>query len=267
MAAGARNPNLGLPHQAPRERPPMSTTETLNYPPPTTAPVRSQPGRTGAAIGGGILATVGAVLALGGGGILAVGGSDGTFTSGHEDVSTPTSALVSETAKIDGINDLSDALGRPRVSVDAEAVNGGKPVFVGVARKADVDRYLAGAEIDTVNDIDTDPFMLDTSRTEGKAHPKPPATQSFWVAKSSGSTAKLDWKLRDGNYRVVVMNADGSPNVQTQSQFEVEVPHLGTLAIVMLILGLVTVGGGVALIAFGGRRSGRPQAATQYPVG
>jgi hypothetical protein len=209
---------------------------------------QTSPSRTGAVIGGAILATVGSVLALGGGGILAIGGSDGTFKTGHNDVSTPTSALVSEVAKINGTHEFTDALGQPRVRVNADAVKGGEGVFVGVARKADVDRYLAGAEIDKVMDFDIDPFSLDKSRVSGTVKPKPPATQSFWVAKSSGTTAKLDWKVRDGNYRVVVMNVDGSRGVATQSSFEVEVPHLGTIATVMLILGLVTLAGGVALM-------------------
>jgi hypothetical protein len=246
------------------------TTETLNYPPPNSAPVSSSAGRTGAVIGGGILATVGSVLALGGGGILAIGGSDGTLTTGHHDVSTPTTALVSEVATINDTNDLTDVLGEARVRVNANAVNADQPVFVGVGRKADVDRYLAGAEIDRVTDIDTDPFTLDKSRISGDAHPKPPATQSFWVAKSSGTTANLDWKVRDGNYRVVVMNADGSRGVATQSQFEVEIPHLATIATVMLILGLVTIGGGIALIApslRSGSASTKPQSPTQYAVG
>lgn len=93
--------------------------------------------------------------------------------------------------------------------------------------------------------------------------PKPPATQSFWVAKSSGSTANLDWKVRDGAYRVVVMNADGSRGVATQSNFEVEIPHLATIATVMLILGLVTLGGGGALMAPSFRSGGRLSAPVQ----
>jgi hypothetical protein len=249
----------------------MSTTETLNYPPPTPAPADRSAARTGMVIGGSILATVGSVLALGGGGILAVGGSDGTFSSGHHDVSTPTRALVSEVATINGTHEFTDALGQPRIRVNANAVKSDQPVFVGVGRKADVDRYLAGAEIDRVTDFDVDPFTLDKTRMSGEAKPKPPATQSFWVSKSSGSEAKLDWKVRDGNYRVVVMNADGSRGVATQSEFEIEIPHLETVAIVALILGLVTIAGGVALIApsVGGRSSGstRSDSANQYAIG
>src|SRR3954463_6327289 len=270
MAAARPGLTFDLPQLSPHERPPMSTTETLNYPPPTTGPADHSAARTGMVIGGAILATVGSVLALGGG-ILAVGGSDGTFSSGHHDVSTPTRALVSEVATINGTHEFTDALGQPRIRVNAGAVNSDQPVFVGVGRKADVDRYLAGAEIDRVTDFDVDPFTLDKTRMSGEAKPKPPATQSFWVSKSSGTKAKLDWKVRDGNYRVVMMNADGSRGVATQSEFEIEIPHLETIAIVALILGLVTIGAGVALIApsVGGRSSGSTQTEshTQYAIG
>jgi hypothetical protein len=200
------------------------------------------------AIGGGVLATVGAVFALGGGGILAVGGTDGAFKTGHHDVSTTTSALVSEVAKINGTAEVTDVLGHPSVRISADAVQSDKPVFVGVGPKAQVDRYLAGTSVETVNDFEVDPFTLDKTRSTGTAKPKPPATQSFWVAKSSGSTAKLDWKVTDGNYRVVVMNADGSRGVATQTAFEVKVPHLADIAIAMLIAGLIAIGGGTALI-------------------
>src|SRR3954469_22786355 len=225
--------------------------------------------RTGRLIGGGVLATVGAVLALGGGGILALGGSDGEFSSGHRDVSTSTSALVSKTASINDTADVTEVLGHPRVKIATDSMNSDRNVFVGVGRKADVDRYLAGAQIDRVTDFDVDPWTLDKTRVEGTAKPRPPATQSFWVAKSSGSSAAIDWKVRDGDYRVVVMNADGSRGVQTESEFAVQAPPLASAATVALILGVVIVGGGIVLMAIPSRRRPMmtpPQAPT-YAVG
>ena len=44
------------------------------------------------------------------------------------------------------------------------------------------------------------------------------------------------------------MNADGSRGVATMSQVEVQIPHLGTVALVALIAGLVALAGGIALI-------------------
>src|SRR3954449_10406936 len=111
----------------------MTTTAT-----PTPAYDSANAARTGRLIGGGVLATVGAVLALGGGGILALGGSDGEFSSGHRDVSTSTSALVSKTASINDTADVTEVLGHPRVKIAADSMNSHRNVFVGVGRKADV---------------------------------------------------------------------------------------------------------------------------------
>src|SRR5205823_4636838 len=154
----------------------------------------------------------------------------------------------SESAKINGIGGVTDALGNPRVRISADSVRSDRNVFVGIGPKAQVDRYLAGASIDKVNDFEVDPWSLDKTRRDGSVRPKPPTTQSFWVAKSSGSTAAIDWKVRDGNYRVVVMNADGSRGVATQSQIEVQIPHLATVGLIALIAGLVALAGGIAMI-------------------
>src|SRR3954462_4134929 len=237
------------------------TTDTT----PTQTYDSASASRTGRMIGGGVLATVGAVLALGGGGVLAIGGSDGEFSSGHRDVSTRTSALVSEVASINDTADVSEVLGHPRVKIAADSMNGDRSVFVGVGPKAAVDRYLAGAQIDRVTDFEVDPWSLDKTRVEGTTKPKPPATQSFWVAKSSGSSASIDWKVRDGNYRVVVMNADGSRGVQTESRIALQVPPLATAAIVALIAGILLGGGGIAMLALAGsggrgRSTSTPQA-------
>ena len=226
------------------------TTQT-----PTYDPAKAK--RTGRVIGGGLLATVGAVVALGAGGVLALGGSDGTFSSGHRDVSTKTAALISEPAKLNDTKDVTDVLGQPSVRINADSIRSDRNLFVGIGPKAQVDRYLAGAPVDTVHDFSVEPWNLDKSAREGTAKPKPPATQSFWVAKSAGSTAALDWKVRDGNWRVVVMNADGSRGVATMSEFEVQIPHLATLAWIALGLGLTGLAGGIALIAVPSRRKGR----------
>src|SRR3954471_18825242 len=162
----------------------------MTTPTPTYDPAKAA--RTGRVIGGGILATTGAVVALGAGAILALGGSDGTFSSGHRDVSTKTSALVSEPANINGTQDVTDVLGQPNVHLSADSIRSDRNLFVGIGPKAQVDRYLAGAPIDRVKDFEVDPWSLQKSSRPGAVTPKPPAAQSFWVAKSSGSTAAID---------------------------------------------------------------------------
>jgi hypothetical protein len=97
-----------------------------------------------------------------------------------------------------------------------------------------VDAYFAGADIDNLEDLEVDPFRLDVEHRPGTARPDSPDAQTFWLAKSSGVEASLDWKVRDGNYRVVVMNASASPRVAIVGRFILGIPQLYGIGIVVL---------------------------------
>ena len=196
---------------------------------------------------GAVLAAVGTVSGLSGAGVLAYTGSDGAISSGQHELSTPTTALVSEAAKLNHTDDIAAILGDPEVKLAAKSSDD-KRIFIGIAREADVDRYLAGAPIDRVTDFEVKPYNLDTQRRPGSATPAAPADQSFWVAESSGQEAKVDWKVADGTYRVVVMNADASPGVATDGEIELDVPHLTSIALLALLLGFAGLAGGIALM-------------------
>ena len=197
---------------------------------------------------GAVLATAGTVVALSGAGVLAFTGSDGAISSGEHELSTPTSALVSEVATIDGAKEIASVLGRPEATLSASSSDDGKKVFVGVGRTADVDRYLRGVSIDRVTDLDVKPYDLRTERQGGGATATPPADERFWVAQSSGADAELDWKIRDGSYRVVLMNADGSSGVATDGSLELDVPYLTSIALAALLGGFAALAAGIALM-------------------
>ena len=223
----------------------MSTVAApLPAPPPKSTNARIVPVTIG-----GLLALFGVLVALGSGIVLAIAGSDSTIDSGDHTITTATSALVSPTARIEDIGHAPGGLAHPSVKVSASSQPGGPPVFVGIGPKAAVDRYLAGSSVDYVKDLEVDPFQLKRDLHTGSATPKPPAGQSFWVASSSArENASIDWKIRDGNYRLVVMNADGSKRVATDARFELEVPNLSTIALVSLLVGLGVAGGGIFLL-------------------
>jgi hypothetical protein len=198
---------------------------------------------------GATLATFGAIFAAAGGGALAITGTDGTLDSGTHDLSTSTSAITSGVARIDHTDDLAKVFGKPTLRVSTDAAADGPYAFVGIGRKKDVDRYLDGVATDEVTDLDVGPWGSDKrERHPGSGHAKPPAKQSFWVAKATGRNASLDWKVRDGNYRVVVMNADGSPGVATDSKFALDIPHMATLSWIALSIGIVMIAGGIVTI-------------------
>jgi hypothetical protein len=129
-------------------------------------------------------------------------------------------------------------------------------VFVGVGRKADVDRYLAGVSVDRVTDFDLDPYVVHKDRQHGTAAAGAPASQSFWVKQSSGRTANVDWKVKDGSYRFVVMNADGTPGVTTDSRVQIGVPYLSSIALAGLLAGFVALAGGLLMMTSGVRGAG-----------
>jgi hypothetical protein len=197
----------------------------------------------------------GGAAAICGGAVLAVFGTDNTISSGQHPVSTTTSALVTEQGDFGAHS--ADILGHPAVKISV--TSSAKPVFVGVGPAAAVDRYLAGAAVETVTDFELRPFDLTTTRREGTVRLAPPLEQSFWVAKSVGSTsAATDWKVRDGSYRVVLMNADGSAGVDVESRFGLGVPHLAAIGATVLAGGLLFVVVGVALLLAGLRTRSQP---------
>jgi hypothetical protein len=134
------------------------------------------------------------------------------------------------------------------------SVNGaGRDSFVGVGSAAAVDQYLANASIDRVTDLEVDPFKLKTSPREGSATPAAPGAQTFWVERGSGPTASLSWKVSDGSYWLVLMNADASPGVNSTGGVELKVPGLFVIGISILCGGVVAGLIGLALLIIGVR--------------
>ncbi len=232
---------------------------------PATAPTFVQParqprrsaGRRVAIAFGSLAALLGLLLAISGGALLAVFGSDGVASTDRHVLSTPTSALVSGPASIDTdgvVDDLADT----RVRVAARA-DGGRPVFVGDGRAADVERYLAATAYDEVTDFDAGAFSssfgVERARHAGGAVPEAPGAQPFWVARSTGrDAAAVDWKVRDGDYRVVVMNADGSRGVETRTALGIQLPWMTGVAVGVLVAGLLIAAAGLVAIVAGARR-------------
>ena len=207
---------------------------------------------------GGALAVIGSLLALGGGGLLAAFGTDGSLASGPHLLSTPTSAIVSPVASIKHTSGVASVIGQPTLRLSASPVQGTAGVFVGVGRAADVDRYLAGVATEQVTDLNVDPYSITGIRHGGRLNAPPPSAQRFWVAQASSTrtAAEINWKIRDGQYRVVVMNANGRGGFASTSAVGITIPNIAIYAIAGLVLGLLMAGGGTALLI---RATGQPR--------
>jgi hypothetical protein len=191
-----------------------------------SAPVRrSRAGRT-AAIVAGSLAGLLALVVFAVGGTLLYGESqkdgDGYLSTGTDRFHTKTYAIVTAHSR------------------------DGKPVFVGIARTGDVDRYLGSSAHAVLTDVDYDPFRPTYRAAGGERRPLAPAAQGFWAAKAAGDgTRTLSWDVEDGDWSVVVMNADGSAGVDAAVSAGAEMPWLDEA-------GWASIGAGLLLVAVAG---------------
>ncbi len=223
--------------------------------------------RTGLTAGGAIVALLAAfVLAAAGLAIWAdVDKRDGSgylSTNAHRYM-TSTRAISSDEVTI-GTEIPKWLIGKVRLHASS-----GKPVFVGIARKARVDAYLAGASYATARDLDLDPFKVTYVTHRGSASPAPPASQAFWSASAVGTgAADLTWKLRSGSWSIVVMNADGSPGVSADITAGAKVAWLLWTGIGTAVLGGLLLGAAVLMLVRGGRGPQAPAAGvTPAPAG
>jgi hypothetical protein len=198
---------------------------------------------------GASLAVIGSLITLGGGGVLAAFGTDGGLASGPHLLSTPASAVVSPITSIKHTADVTTIAGQPTLRISARPIQGTGRVFVGIARAADVKRYLAGVSTQDVTRLSVDPYAITGTLHGGRANAQPPSAQRFWVARaSSAHAAGISWKIRDGQYRAVIMSATGHGGFAATTGFGITLPNIADYAIAGLLLGLLMAGGGTALL-------------------
>jgi hypothetical protein len=148
-------------------------------------------------------------------------------------VGTDTAAVVARSLQVG----RPDAGLRYDVTGDVQLkVDGPKELFVGIASARSVERYLAGVPVKRVSDLGDATGTI----VPGSVMPAAPATQRFWVASATGGrNQSLRWDSADGDWRVVVMNADGSRGVKAAISAGARHP------------GLIYFGVGVGLLAAG----------------
>ena len=203
-------------------------------------------------------------------GLLAIGGlafvgesekdSDGYLSTNTHQFETGTRALATENLDVD----LDDAdwafdtndLGQVRLQVESRD---DKPVFVGIARTSDVENYLQGVSHSTLTDVDTSPFQADYEDHAGDHRPAAPTDSQIWVASEQGSGEQtLTWDVEDGDYSVVVMNADGSAGVDADVSTGANIPFLDEIGWTAVGSGGFVLLMGIAMIVIGTRRPSNP---------
>jgi hypothetical protein len=203
-------------------------------------PKRRSRGRTAAAIA---LAALGAVLALAGAGAIGlqlIGGDDDGYLSKDADLRTDSFALATDQIDLDSVDEIpSSLLGTVRIRIEPD---GDRPAFVGIGRTEDVQRYLRGVRHAQVSDIGDDDEATYEEVPGGPAR-RPPGTQRFWSAESSGpGERRLDWKPQDGEWEVVAMNADGSAGVAIHAEAGAKLGWLIWTGLGLAVAGIALIG-------------------------
>jgi hypothetical protein len=114
---------------------------------------------------------------------------------------------------------------------------GDQEVFVGIASTSDVDAFLGDTLRATVVDFDRRPVY----RTQGASPPENlPTGSDIWVAEVTGTgSQEVTWEVEEGDWTIVVMNADGSRGVNADIAAGAEVPALWWLVTGLLVAACV----------------------------
>ena len=144
---------------------------------------------------------------------------------------------------------------------------GAKMLFIGIGPEAAVAKYLGSVAHANVQDIDFDPFRVTYLPIAGGAPQGPPTEQRFWAVSASGvGTQTVTWKVREGDWSVVLMNADGSRGVVADIDLGAKLSFLLWVAIGSLIGGVLVIGGSTALIVLAARTRHPPPAPSVPPT-
>src|SRR3954471_24623167 len=204
-----------------------------------------------------VLGSIGVLFGLA---LLAAGGfllwadrtqrEDGYLTTPTERFATPTYALTR--TRLDVGTDgpgwlLNDSwFGKVRIRGDS---SGAKMLFIAIGPEAAVAKYLGSVAHASVEDVDFDPFRVKYFPVTGGAPQGPPTEQRFWAASASGvGTQTVTWKVREGDWSVVLMNADGSRRVAADIDLGAKLTFLLWVAIGLLLGGVLVLGGSTGLI-------------------
>jgi|tagenome__1003787_1003787.scaffolds.fasta_scaffold20865900_3 hypothetical protein len=224
---------------------------------PTARPQAPPPSRTPSGtwpmVWGAVILLVAVSLLVGGAATLralAHRDSGGYLMTGTHRIATPANGLVSERLDIGSDWPFAGDVATGRVEARSS-----QPVFVGIGRSDDVDRYVAGFAHTEITDIDTDPFRLTSHVVPGSAQAGAPGQQSFWRVKASGAGVQaVKWPVEAGQWSVVIMNADGSPRVDVQTRLGVRVPAARWAGIGLLVVGGLVLIPGALLVRRGYQR-------------
>jgi hypothetical protein len=202
------------------------------------------------AIVSGVLAALIALGLLAGGGVLlwAYGtkrDDDGFYPTRYERFGSTGYAVRSDDLDLGTDADwLFDQLGTIRIRGRSPS----RPLFLGIGREADVERYLSGVEHEVVTDVDLDPWDVTYRHESGSRQPRRPGSQTFWAARGRDV---VTWDVENGQWVAVLMNADASRSVSADISVAAKSGLVLWSGIIVLVLGVLSAALAVFLLRLG----------------
>ncbi|GGS28542.1 DUF4389 domain-containing protein [Actinokineospora fastidiosa] len=220
-------------------------------------------GRVASVVVGAVLALTATGLLTGAAGMLWLDrtqrDADGYLVAPVTTVSSSGYAITTDELTVHHGLPVSDTLGRVRITVTA--TDPADPVFLGVGRPSDVDRYLAGVAHGVLTD-------------EGSIVEQPGATptgaaadQRYWADSVQGAGSQtVTWEPADGEWKWVAMNATAERGVQLRVQVAATLPALPWLAAAAAGAGAVLLACAALLIGVAAHRAATPPAPPAAPI-
>jgi hypothetical protein len=191
-------------------------------------------------VSGSVLLLISLAL-IAGGGILAWADTE-QMHSGYVTTTTATYSTRGYALASDAITLHSRGLFVDEVRIRITSSDPSRPLFAGIAATGDVERYLSGVSYTAVDGHDV-------TDHPGIGVPAAPAAALPWAARAHGTgKLALTWTVRDGDWTVVVMNADARPGLSVRAEAGISALALPWLAGEMLAVGLLTGVTAAALI-------------------
>jgi hypothetical protein len=220
----------------------------------TTRPAQLGSGRVPRLVFGSLCLLAALAFLAGAGALLWALGThrdgSGYLTTATHHYRTSSYALTTESLNVSTISPTWVLADRLRITATSDTP--AKPLFIGIARTDDADRYLATVAHDELGNVSFDPFRIDYTRSRGGAPATRPGALAVWEARSIGTgTVTLTWPLRSGRWTAVVMNADASRRVGIDAQLKARFSHLWWLVGALCALGALSLAVGGRLVRRG----------------
>jgi hypothetical protein len=200
-----------------------------------------------AVLTGGLLALCSLGLITAGGYLLSAATSNqGWLALGQGSYQTDSYAVASDPHDWSTTTYALGAVDKVRIRVTPSQAT--TPVFVGLARPADLERYLGGVQYVTAHGGPGS--RVSYTQHPGQAPARPPAHALAWRVQATGTgpqTLEFDAHQQPGDQVAVVMNADGSGSVSGRAESAVTQPSLAWVASGLLATA-VALGVGAALL-------------------